>query len=293
MHIYYLLDQLPERMGKSVMLLGPSSADSEVTPWRQQVIQLFQDRGYTGDVLVPELRHRIDPAEDQSTFKWVMEACSKVDILLYWMPSKQETEPRVEINLDAGLFLSSPKLFFGVDPDAHNIQQLKVVLHYYDQPYHAELSVMVDTVLQQLDYKYSYRAVRPLRYGDMPDVADFFERQNVFIPNVYTRLQHLFITCQRVGAMMIGYFEQREHENLVGISILHYIHDVPTVPITPAVQLYIDCGCPDPERVEKALKSCAAQLVERKNQQSQYQYERRNHRFCSTAKPLDDFVWEM
>ena len=132
MKIIYAKEKI-EIDGKSIFLAGPSPRNSGNLSWRIEALRLFEESGFKGTVLIPEVE-----AESIETFnyldqiEWEDEALNKADTILFWIPRDLETFPGFTTNIEWGHWTAkNPKKLILGSPD--NTPKMAYLNHYADK----------------------------------------------------------------------------------------------------------------------------------------------------------------
>jgi len=147
----------------TVFLAGPTVRGNQphLTSWRIEAVKLFKEKGFRGNLIVPEFPRPSD--SDQSRYDlpvWEFNSLVDCDVIMFWVPRTRELIA-LTTNHELGLWMAQDrrKVVYGRPNDAYRISYLDVmwVEHYrrfYGKPVgdsvaiHTTLSKTIDAVLQ-------------------------------------------------------------------------------------------------------------------------------------------------
>ena len=101
----------------SIFLAGPTPRTDYVKSWRPEALELLEEIGYKGQVLVPEHQGKtkysfLDQVE------WEDEGLLKCAVIVFWIPRDLKTMPALTTNIEFGRFVCSGKIVYGRQNDA-------------------------------------------------------------------------------------------------------------------------------------------------------------------------------
>ena len=121
----YALENTPIN-GHSVFLAGPTPRNKNVPSWRPDMIKILREKGYTGDILIPEKRGDYLDYEYVTQTKWEVDHLNAADVIAFWIPRNIETMPAFTTNIEFGEFLHSGKIVLGYPDGAERMRYLQV-----------------------------------------------------------------------------------------------------------------------------------------------------------------------
>lgn len=108
-------DEIPNQLGRSIFLIGPTPRSNKVRSWRIDAIKLLKNLNFEGTVLVPEI---IGSEEWNPVYKeqidWELKGLESSMVLAAWVPRSIEGGmPAFTTNVEFGMFLSDERLIYG------------------------------------------------------------------------------------------------------------------------------------------------------------------------------------
>ena len=95
----------------SMFLAGPTPRLDSVRSWRPEALRMLEDKGFQGQVLVPERR---DGNYDFVTqVEWETEALENCYLIVMWMPRDLVLLPGFTSNVESGLYLYDHRFVYG------------------------------------------------------------------------------------------------------------------------------------------------------------------------------------
>jgi 8-oxo-dGTP pyrophosphatase MutT (NUDIX family) len=137
MEIIYTGEELPKTITKSIMLCGPSARpgqEDEFAHWRNDAIQILNDKGYTGTIFSPENRNgKFGEGFDyDNQVDWEDLCLNIADCIVFWVPrdigldSKGNLKlPAFTTNVEFGAWCDSGKVVFGAPSTADKVKYLQ------------------------------------------------------------------------------------------------------------------------------------------------------------------------
>lgn len=120
MRVFYAGEPLPDATTCSVFLMGSSlRADrGPAEPWRPAALRELADRGFRGEVFVPESRDGNCPADDTGLPGWEDAALRRTDRILAWVPG-DAADPSEPATADEWVYWAGrdpARLVLGIPP---------------------------------------------------------------------------------------------------------------------------------------------------------------------------------
>lgn len=151
MQIIYAQEELPERIVKSIFLAGPTPRSDDGNPWRQDALQLLEDKGFDGTVFIPEPRDGQWHSEYDRQVEWEERCLNVADALVFWVPRDLETMPGYTTNIEYGTWMRSNKpMVLGYPEDA---PKMSYMAHYAEKlniPIHHSLTAALEAAIEKL-----------------------------------------------------------------------------------------------------------------------------------------------
>ncbi len=145
----YALENTPIE-GHSVFLAGPTPRDHQSPSWRPDMIQMLRQKGYDGDILIPEKRGNYLDYDYVTQTKWEVEHLNAADIILFWVPRNIETMPAFTTNIEFGEFMHSGKVILGYPKEASKMRYLQVRADMHNIPVAHSMFETVEALLSQI-----------------------------------------------------------------------------------------------------------------------------------------------
>jgi 8-oxo-dGTP pyrophosphatase MutT (NUDIX family) len=130
--VVYALEPLPPCLSSTIFLAGPTPRDAHTPSWRPRALELLEQIGYQGTVMVPEdrsgqWRHSYDDQVD-----WEARMRAAADIILFWVPRDMGMDdgataarmPALTTNVEFGLDLPTGKVLYGRPEGSHKNRYL-------------------------------------------------------------------------------------------------------------------------------------------------------------------------
>ncbi len=122
MKVIYAQQPIPDLGGKQmIFLVGPTPRSSSVPSWRPGALSLLEDKGFDGNVFVPEPEGGDWVGDYIDQIGWEDQAltyCGRRGCIAAWVPRDLETMPAFTTNVEFGLYLLSGRLLYGRPPGA-------------------------------------------------------------------------------------------------------------------------------------------------------------------------------
>jgi hypothetical protein len=126
---------------KSIFLVGPTPRDKDTPSWRPHALELLEEFGFDGTVMVPEDAPGMpDIWTGEGTFsreemrligraqvRWEWWALAQAQCVCAWVPRSMKTMPALTTNIELGILLSlhNGKVFVGAPHDAEKMGYLR------------------------------------------------------------------------------------------------------------------------------------------------------------------------
>ncbi len=135
----------------AIFLAGPTHRGAEITPWRQEALELLERNGFAGVVYCPEYVTNGSETEFLWQRKWEAEAMQAADIIVFWVPRDLTYLPGFTTNVEFGYWLTSNKVVYGRPDNAPETRYLDWLYqrHYQVKPYNA-LSQLIRDVIKKM-----------------------------------------------------------------------------------------------------------------------------------------------
>jgi hypothetical protein len=107
--------------GPSLFLCGPTPRTPGVRSWRAAAIDILDDIGFDGTVLVPERRDWGAICDYSDQVEWEFAGLEQADALVFWVPRDGESLPGFTTNVEFGRYVGSGRVVYGrPDGRPHN-----------------------------------------------------------------------------------------------------------------------------------------------------------------------------
>lgn len=131
MQVVYALEEIPETVGRSIFLMGPTPRDEGVVSWRADALKILEDIGFEdGVVYVPEPRDGKWHKEYDQQVEWEELCLNQCDCIVSWVPRNLETMPAYTTNIEWGRWENSGKMILGYPEGA---EKMRYMQHYADK----------------------------------------------------------------------------------------------------------------------------------------------------------------
>lgn len=151
MDVIFTLEEVPEKIKKSIFLAGPTSRTGGENSWRKAALQILEDKGFDGTVFVPEARNweKFNPEYDEQV-SWEDKTLNIADCILFWIPRDLETLPAFTTNDEWGFWKSSGKVVLGAPPQAEKVSYQKFYAKEFNVPFSTSLTETIQNALDQI-----------------------------------------------------------------------------------------------------------------------------------------------
>ena len=120
--------------GYSVFLAGPTPRESSTPSWRPNMIKTIREKGFQGDILIPEKRGNYLDYEYVVQTKWEVKYLNIASKILFWIPREIDKMPGFTTNIEFGEFMHSGKIVLGYPEGAAKMRYLQVRAEMHDIP---------------------------------------------------------------------------------------------------------------------------------------------------------------
>ena len=124
-------DDVNNITGHSVFLAGPTVRGNQphLTSWRFEAIELFKEKGYKGNLIIPEFTSKTESDKGKTWVPlWEYNGLKKCDKILFWIPRTRELIG-LTTNMEFGYWQgrSQDKMVYGRPDDAFRIGYLDIM----------------------------------------------------------------------------------------------------------------------------------------------------------------------
>lgn len=104
---------------KSVFLAGPTPREESVSSWRGEVVSMFEDLGFDGQLYIPEFRnkHYYDEDTGINEMEWDQDALESCAVVMFWIPRGPDMLG-LSTNVEFGYMLGKGNIVYGRPNDA-------------------------------------------------------------------------------------------------------------------------------------------------------------------------------
>lgn len=123
-------DQPHKDLRSSIMLCGPTPRKSDVLSWRPRAIEILQEIGFKGVVLVPERHDWTAKFDYLDQVEWELEALKFASMIVFWVPRNMDNMVGLTTNVEFGYWLAkSPnRVIYGRPSDAPHTRYLDYLI---------------------------------------------------------------------------------------------------------------------------------------------------------------------
>ena len=134
MKIRYSQQDIPDELGQSIFLSGPTPRDDSVISWRPQAIEILETLNFTGTVIIPENEggERKWNYDDQIEWEWV--GLKAATCIVFWIPRELVHMPAFTTNIEWGRWYESGKVVLGYPENTPKMGYLTYCAEKYNIP---------------------------------------------------------------------------------------------------------------------------------------------------------------
>jgi hypothetical protein len=122
-------DQEPIFHSPSIFLAGPTPRTAQVVSWRIAALQIVQQAGFPGAVLVPE-RHDWAASFDYiDQVEWEFACLEAATVIVFWIPREPAALPGFTTNVEFGRYVGSGRCVYGRPDSAPKNRYLDWLYH--------------------------------------------------------------------------------------------------------------------------------------------------------------------
>ena len=137
-------DQEPMFDQPSIFLAGPTPRTVEVISWRISALQIVQQIGFPGTILIPERHDWVSSFDYVDQVEWEFGCLEAATIIVFWIPRDPVTLPGFTTNVEFGRYVGSGRCVYGRPNLAPKNRYLDWL--YYKLTGEAPCSTLVATV---------------------------------------------------------------------------------------------------------------------------------------------------
>lgn len=134
----------------SIFLAGPTPRALNVKSWRPIAVQILENLGYQGQVIIPEHSTSKAGFDYDTQVEWEntgTEGCSK---LIVWIPRDLDVLPGYTTNVEFGRYVRSGKMLYGRPPGAPKTAYLDWLYRKFnEQPVYTELEQLLQAATDE------------------------------------------------------------------------------------------------------------------------------------------------
>lgn len=155
-----------------IFLAGPTQRVPGNTSWRQHCLHLLSDKGFEGDVILPEWHNGGDHEKNKkkigwdvpgTTTRWEKQYLTSAKLIIFWLPftlipGDMSSLPGLTTRLELGIWLEKDpeKLIVGMPVECNlGDGPIKTYSADYGVRIYSTLEAVVDTTIQKFS-KYTY-----------------------------------------------------------------------------------------------------------------------------------------
>lgn len=113
MNIYFSDDKLPNDLGKSIFLAGPTPRSVKVASWRPEACEILEDLGFDGNVLVPEWSSYESRTDYLTQVEWEWKGLQECSVIVVWVPRELKTMPAFTTNCEFATYIRDERMVYG------------------------------------------------------------------------------------------------------------------------------------------------------------------------------------
>jgi hypothetical protein len=107
MKVVYAKQKIPEKLGPSIFLAGPTPRSSNPVPsWRPEALKILEKIEFPGTVFVPEDEGGTFRGSYTDQTEWEKAALNIANITVFWIPRELETMPAFTTNVEFGYWVA-------------------------------------------------------------------------------------------------------------------------------------------------------------------------------------------
>jgi Nucleoside 2-deoxyribosyltransferase like len=106
-------DQEPIFDSPSIFLAGPTPRTDQIVSWRIQALQILQEMGFPGAVLIPERHDWVTSFDYIDQVEWEFTCLEGATVIAFWVPRDLRSLPGFTTNVEFGRYVGSGKLVYG------------------------------------------------------------------------------------------------------------------------------------------------------------------------------------
>ena len=122
-------DQEPIFDPPSIFLAGPTPRTDQVVSWRRQALQILQQIGFPGTVLIPERRDWVSSFDYIDQVEWEFTCLEAATVIAFWIPRDLVSLPGFTTNVEFGRYVGSGKCVYGRPASASKNRYLDWLYH--------------------------------------------------------------------------------------------------------------------------------------------------------------------
>jgi len=138
-------DEIPEDLGPSIFLVGPTPRNREIKSWRPEAISILIELGFEGTVVAPEVfgTEEWNPVYGNQ-IEWEHQGLEKSTVIAAWVPRNIEGDmPAFTTNVEFGIWYKERKFLYGRPEWADKCS-------YLDYVYYKERRTRIPPTLREL-----------------------------------------------------------------------------------------------------------------------------------------------
>lgn len=150
MDIIYAQEPFPQTVTKTLYLAGPSPRTTTALNWRQEALQILNEKNYDGVVYVPLDRNGGFPQDVTKQLSWEQTAMDRSDIILFWVPRDLEQLPGFTTNIEFGQRVKGRNIILGFPQHAPKMHVLEYLARENFVPVAHELPQALTLAFEKL-----------------------------------------------------------------------------------------------------------------------------------------------
>lgn len=151
MNIIYSRQDIPENIGRSIFLAGPTPREASVQSWRPEAIRILNEMNFDGTIFVPEDSDGSRKFEYDDQIEWEWNGLSQATCIVFWIPRELVTMPAFTTNIEWGRWYESGKVVLGYPENTPKMSYLKYCAEKNNIPLSHNLTNTLKSALQKLE----------------------------------------------------------------------------------------------------------------------------------------------
>lgn len=131
--------------------------------WRKQLIEVFQQLGFSGDIIDP-VNRSFSKGELPKQIKWEVTGLKLASVIIFWIPRSKE-HPALTTNIELGEWLNHPTTFVGWPPEAEKNEYIEERCKLINKPVYHSLSELAQAVMNYFNFPIKWFATSDTHFN--------------------------------------------------------------------------------------------------------------------------------